>query len=171
MSRKWHSAIAVGFAALICGAISTQAVADLVYTHTVDVSQWIKPLQPAVWVHEYDHSVPSPAAVTLTVTASDVSVNEAQVWLVDSYGLWHYLGHLQPSLDATSDTVFDLNANWLDAVPVGARIQWLSGPNNHQVWIGKSTLSVIGAAPAPAALILGVIGLTCLGLVTRLRGG
>ena len=162
--RVW---IGLGVAALVMFA-SGQAVADLVYTHEVELNRWIRPLQPAVWVHQFDHSVPSPSAATLTITAQDVAPREAQVWLLDSNGHWHYLGHLEASLEGISTTVFDINPSWLDAVPVGARIQWLSGDANREVWLGSSTLSVFGA-PAPAALVLGAIGLGCVGLISKLK--
>jgi len=170
--RVW---IGLGVAALVMLA-SGQAVADLVYTHEVELNRWIRPLEPAVWVHQFDHSVSSPSAATLTITAQDVAPREAQVWLLDSNGHWHYLGHLEASLDGISTaslegistTVFDINPSWLDAVPVGARIQWLSGDANREVWLGSSTLSVFGA-PAPAALVLGAIGLACVGLISKLK--
>ena len=157
----------LGVAALVM-LVSGQAVADLVYTHEVELNRWIRPLQPAVWVHQFDHSVTSPSAATLTITARDVAPLEAQVWLLDSHGHWHYLGHLEASLDGLSTTVFDINTSWLDAVPVGARIQWLSGDANREVWLGRSTRSVFGA-PAPAALVLGAIGLACIGLISTLK--
>ena len=168
--RRVKCVLVVTFAAIWGLTGSQQASADLVYTHSVDVNRWIKPLRPAVWVHQFDHSVQTPVGATLSIEASDVSLNEAQVWLMDSYGHWHYLGHLDPSTMGASVTTFNLNPNWLDAVPVGARIQWLSGPNNHQVWIGTSTLSVSGSIPAPAAVVLGLIGLGLVGVISRLRG-
>ena len=84
---------------------SGQAVADLVYTHEVELNRWIRPGDPAVWVHQFDHSVTSPVAATLTITAQDVAPREAQVWLLDSNGHWHYLGHLEASLEGISTTV------------------------------------------------------------------
>lgn len=161
MNNKLTLAVVVGTVVVLitCG----QARADM-YVNAVDVNQWIHPLQPASWEHMYDGSVASPTSASLTIEAADVSANEAQVWLVDSYGHWHPLGFLDPN---NSATVFDLNPNWLDAMPVWAQIV---GADNYQVWIGTSTLTVSGAIPAPAAVILGLIGLGCLGFVSRPKG-
>ena len=147
-----------------------QAAADLVYTHEVELNRWIQPFEPAVWTHLFDHSINSPAAATLTITAADVSPGEAEVWVLDSHGHWHNLGFLEAGVETMSTTVFDLNPSWLDALPVGAQIRWVSNEVNHRVWLGSSTLSVFGA-PAPAALVLGAVGLGCVGLVCRLKRG
>ncbi|HUW84194.1 MAG TPA: hypothetical protein VMZ31_15525 [Phycisphaerae bacterium] len=163
-SRVW---IGLGVAALVMFA-SGQAVADLVYTHEVELNRWIEPFAPAVWTHVFDHSVNSPSAATLAITAADASAGEAEVWVLDSNGHWHNLGFLEASIDNISTTIFDLNPSWLDAVPVGAQIRWVSDEVNHRVWLGSSTLSVFGA-PAPAALLLGAIGLGCVGLVSKLK--
>lgn len=155
-------------ATLCVGCLAAQANADLVYTHSVELNQWIWPFRPTLWFHYYDHSVDPVRAATLTIEAGDVSVSEAQVWLRDSYGCWHFLGHLNPTAgQASSLTVFDLNSDWLDAMPVGTRIQWFSGLNNRRVWLGSSTLTVNGAVPAPAAAVLGLVGLGCLTLFSR----
>ena len=161
MNSKLTLAAIVGTALVLmtCG----QARADM-YVNSVDVDQWIHPWAPALWEHMYDGSVASPTSASLTIEATDVSENEAQVWLTDSYGHYHLLGLLDPD---NSATVFDLNPNWLDAMPVRAQIV---GADNYQVWIGTSTLTVSGAIPAPAAVTLGLIGLGCLGFVSRRKG-
>lgn len=176
--KKYSIAILV--AALIA-LTAGSAVADT-YTETVTVNAnlwagWFKPEDSITWPHnnpyaggDYEAAVTLGLidSVTLTINASGINPGDESVGVTffDKDGDDHYLGLL-----ASGNTVFNLQAGWLDGVEVKGTLTYSS--NGMMDWtddatICSSTLTVVGSpVPVPGAVLLGMLGLSVAG--ARLR--
>jgi len=180
--KKYSIAILV--AALIA-LTAGSAVADT-YTETVTVnanlwpSRFLQPTDSTTWSHinpytggDYEAAVALNLidSVTLTINASGINPGDESVGVTffDKDGDDHYLGLL-----ASGNTVFNLQAGWLDGVEVTGTLTYT---NNGSMWnpdwtddatICSSTLTVVGCpVPVPGAVLLGMLGLSVAG--ARLR--
>ncbi len=181
--KKYSIAILV--AALIA-LTAGSAVADT-YSETVTVNAdlwagWygFKPEDSITWPHnnpyaggDYEAAVTLGLidSVTLTINASGINSGDESVGVTfyDKDGGDHYLGLL-----ASGNTVFNLQAGWLDGVEVTGTLTYT---NNGSMWnpdwtddatICSSTLTVVGSpVPVPGAVLLGMLGLSVAG--ARLR--
>ena len=143
------------------------------------------PYTPEQYTAAVEAGIVTSATVTLVLDTLELG-NEIDTWVQDKDLVWHNVGLLntmtiapdglsfKPLSDAYeghhSTTTFDLEPGWLNGLPV-AMMFTLSRPLFRPFQVETSTLVVTlddtFHTPAPAAVLLGMLGLGIAGLKLR----